>query len=111
MRSAKPQSHRTRPHIMRASFSRLAAVAALAVLPAFAGAQQRSPIFTKADMDTTCAACSDFYEYANGGWLRSHQNAIPADRTSISSFSTLSEHNTDVAHKVMQDDSAAVASG
>jgi putative endopeptidase len=74
-------------------------------------AQQRSPVFNKADMDTTCAACTDFYEYANGGWLKAHQNAIPADRTSISSFSTLTEQNTDVAHKVMEDDSAAVKSG
>ncbi|HEX4683568.1 MAG TPA: M13 family metallopeptidase [Gemmatimonadaceae bacterium] len=96
---------------MRASLTRLAAAAALAVLPSFAGAQQRTPIFNKADMDTTCAACSDFYEYANGGWLKSHQNAIPADRTSISSFSSLSEHNTDVAHGIMQDDSAAVKAG
>src|SRR6185503_10713818 len=99
---------------MRATFSRLAAVAAIFALPAMptlASAQQRSPVFNKADMDTTCAACTDFYEYANGGWLKAHQNAIPADRSSISSFSTLSEHNTDVAHKVMQDDSAAVKSG
>src|SRR5581483_5440608 len=54
---------------------------------------------------------TDFYEYANGGWLKTHRDSIPASRTSISSFGTLGDHNTDVAHKVMQDDSADVRNG
>ena len=91
---------------MRQPIVALVILAATAAAPVVAGAQQTAPIFNRADMDTTCAACTDFYEYANGGWLKNA--TIPPSRTSVSSFSTLSEHNTDVAHEVMQDDSAAV---
>ena len=31
----------------------------------------------RANLDTTCAACTDFYTFANGGWLKS--TTIPAD--------------------------------
>src|SRR6185312_12584594 len=79
------------------------------LLPAGAIRAQDARLVNPANMDTTCAACTDFYEYANGGWLKTA--TIPPTRTSVSSFSTLSDHNTDVAHKVMQDDSAAVARG
>jgi putative endopeptidase len=92
----------------------LTALAVALLLPAGVMRAQQSQdarLVNKANMDTTCAPCTDFYEYANGGWLKSHENAIPADKTSISSFGTLGDHNTEVAHKVIQDDSAAVKSG
>jgi putative endopeptidase len=95
---------------MKSFLTRAVALTAIILLPAaIAGAQQTSPIFNKADMDTTCSACTDFYEYANGGWLK--HATIPPSQTSVSSFSTLSEHNMAVAHKIMQDDSVAVVTG
>ncbi len=89
----------------------IAAAVAASLVPLVAHAQQDTKLVNKAYMDTTCAACTDFYEFANGNWIKTHQDAIPADRTSISSFGTLGDHNTEVAHKVLQDDSAAVKSG
>src|SRR6185437_1071812 len=63
------------------------------LLPAGAIRAQDARLVNPANMDTTCAACTDFYEYANGGWLKTA--TIPPTRTSVSSFSTLSDHNTD----------------
>jgi len=95
---------------MRSVLSRSTLLALTLLLPAgVLSAQQDSRLVDPANMDTTCAACTDFYEYANGGWLKTAK--IPPTRTGISSFSTLGDHNTDVAHKVMQDDSAAVRNG
>jgi putative endopeptidase len=84
---------------------------ALVFAPVFsaAHAQQTSHVFDRANMDTTCAACSDFYEYANGGWLRTAK--IPPSQTSLSSFGALNDRNRDVAHQIVSDDSAAVKRG
>ena len=60
-------------------------------------------------MDTTCSACSDFFDYANGGWLRTAK--IPASRTGIGSFSGLSDSNQAVVHRILEDDAAAVRAG
>ena len=94
---------------MRSALTRFTLALAVLVPAGTTHAQQDARLVNPANMDTTCAACTNFYEYANGGWLKTA--TIPPTRTSVSSFSTLSDHNTDVAHKVMQDDSAAVARG
>src|SRR5215831_18982951 len=62
----------------------------------------------RANMDTTCSACSDFFEYANGGWLRTAK--IPANKTSLGSFGLLSDKNEVVVHAVLEDDAAAIRS-
>src|SRR5690349_9322681 len=67
-----------------ASSRRLPAPPQLIALPAAA----QSPIpksIDRANMDTTCSACTDFFEYANGIWLRTAR--IPASKTSLGSFS------------------------
>jgi putative endopeptidase len=87
----------------------LAALALVVGAAQLTAAQQTSHVFDRANMDTTCAACSDFYEYANGGWLKTA--VIPATQTGLSSFGTLGNKNRDVAHSIVSDDSAAVKSG
>ena len=62
----------------------------------------------RANMDTTCSACSDFFSYANGAWLRTAQ--IPASKTSLGSFGILSDRNEAVVHRILDDDAAAVRS-
>jgi putative endopeptidase len=44
-----------------------------------------------ANRDATCPACRDFYQYANGGWLRSHP--IPGDKSTWSHWDQLDEDN------------------
>ena len=58
-------------------FLRLAGLLA-AIAPSVAVAQraQTKPL-DRANLDTTCAPCTDFYQFANGTWLRKH--TIPPD--------------------------------
>ena len=66
----------------------------------------QAPAIDRANMDTTCSACSDFFAYANGSWLRTAQ--IPASRTSLGSFGMLSDRNEAVVHRILDDDDIAV---
>ena len=52
-------------------------------------------------MDTTAKACQDFYQYANGNWLK--DNPIPADRSSWGTGSMVSERNLAVLHQILED--------
>jgi putative endopeptidase len=86
-------------------FCSLTVAAALA--PVDAGAQAPATVtIDRANMDTTCSACTDFFDYANGGWLRTAK--IPASKTSLGSFSLLSDRNEEAVHQILEDDAAAV---
>lgn len=54
----------------------------------------------RADLDTTCAPCKDFYQYANGGWLS--RNTIPPSQSSWGSFSILSESNQNALRGMLE---------
>jgi predicted metalloendopeptidase len=85
-------------------FFSLVVAAALAAVGA--GAQAPATVtIDRATMDTTCSACTDFYSYANGGWLRTAQ--IPAAKTSLGSFSLLGDRNEEAVHRILEDAAAA----
>lgn len=65
-------------------------------------------VIERANMDTTCSACSDFFDFANGGWLRTAK--IPANKMSLGSFGLLSDKNEAVVHAILEDDAAAIRS-
>jgi len=66
-----------------------------------------APALDRANLDTTCAACTDFYQFANGGWLK--RNTIPAAYPSYGSFRQLYDGNEGVLHQLLDRDAAAAA--
>jgi putative endopeptidase len=78
--------------------------AALFALAALLLAARPAPAITPGDMDPTASPCRDFYQYADGGWLKS--NPIPASFSRWGSFTVLADHNREVLKKVL-DDAAA----
>jgi predicted metalloendopeptidase len=55
----------------------------------------------RANMDTSCSACRDFYRYANGGWL--DRNPVPADRSSWSGYSEAADRTTQTLRALLED--------
>ena len=71
------------------------ALAFLVLIGGSAAAQNAVPIQTKpldpANLDRSVSACTDFYQFANGGWTKSHP--IPPAYPVWGSFAELSESN------------------
>src|ERR1017187_2095019 len=78
-----------------------------AAMPLAAQAQNHD--LDRANLDTTCAACKDFYQFANGGWLKT--TTIPAAYSSFGSFRELADRNEAQLHKILDADAAAVNAG
>jgi predicted metalloendopeptidase len=82
---------------LRIAAAALAACAlGLAVL-----AQSGGHGFDTSRMDTTVAACNDFYQFANGNWLKTTQ--IPAAFPSWGSFNVLNENNRNTLHEILEE--------
>ncbi len=63
-------------------------------------AWQTKPIDTQ-NMDFSVRPCDDFYQYANGNWLK--HNPIPPAYSSWGSFTELAERNDDILHQILED--------
>ncbi len=57
-----------------------------------------------ANFDSTVTPGTDFYHFANGGWIK--KNPIPADQIRWGSFSILNENNKKNLHQIVDDASA-----
>ena len=57
--------------------------------------------FDKSRMDETVSACNDFYQYANGNWLKATE--IPAAFSSWGSFNVLAENNRKTLHDILEE--------
>jgi predicted metalloendopeptidase len=77
---------------------RLAALAAGIALVGASGL--RSGIDLSA-IDRSCSACVDFYQFADGHWLKTTK--MPADKSYFGAFDTLADHNIDVLHGILND--------
>jgi predicted metalloendopeptidase len=56
--------------------------------------------YDRAGLDTTTAACTDFYQYAVGGWLAA--NPIPAAYPSWGIDNVLTEKNRDMLREILE---------
>ena len=57
--------------------------------------------FDVSNMDTTVSACENFFQYANGGWVR--KNPIPAAYASWGRFNELSDRNQQQLQQILED--------
>ena len=53
-----------------------------------------------ADMDRSANACGDFYEYADGGWLK--RNPVPPEYSTWGSFNELEEKNREALRTILE---------
>lgn len=56
--------------------------------------------FDTSRMDTSVEACTDFYQFANGSWLKNTK--IPAEYSSWGSFTIVYENNQNVLKQVVE---------
>ena len=64
-------------------------------------ASQRSTFFDKSGMDTTVTPGDDFFQYANGSWMKNTE--IPASQTGWGSFYTLYDDNQKILKNILDD--------
>jgi putative endopeptidase len=57
--------------------------------------------FDLANMDKSTSACTDFYQYSNGAWLKNTE--IPAAYSSWGSFNVLAENNRKTLHDILEE--------
>src|SRR5262249_33884620 len=104
---------------MSTRFTVLQLLTAGFVLAAPAAAQQTAAVpaskassnkaLDRANLDTTCAACTDFYTFANGGWLK--RTTITAKYGEWGAFDQLQDGNEAIVREIVEAADRDVKSG
>jgi len=84
---------------MTSRFLPLAAAITLALSFSVAATSNQRGL-DKANFDTSTAACADFYQFANGNWMKN--NPIPDAYSSWGMMNELSERNLDVLKQILE---------
>src|SRR5205085_4640425 len=72
-----------------------------AVAGARAAATESLPGFDISSIDRSASACTDFNQFANGGWVA--KNPIPPAYSRWSRFEQLSDQNQEALHQILED--------
>lgn len=84
---------------MRKIYFRL--LTAFAVLSSLTGVTlAQSKAFDTSRMDTTVEACTDFFQYANGTWLKNTE--IPATESRWGTFNMLADNNNAILRDILE---------
>ncbi len=84
---------------MRTNYFRL--MTTLVVLMSiYTSAMAQSSGFDTSRLDRSADACEDFFQFANGTWVKNTQ--IPPSQSRWGSFNILSENNRDVLHEILE---------
>lgn len=79
------------------SFVAVALLLAMGVITVFG---QNGHAFDVANLDKNTSACADFFQYANGGWLKA--NPIPAAYPAWGVANILNEKNRDMLREILE---------
>lgn len=84
---------------MRTSF--LSSIAAITMIVSICnGAFAQSSGFDTSRMDRSADACDDFFQFANGTWIKNTE--IPPSQSGWGTFNMLAESNRDVSHDILE---------
>jgi putative endopeptidase len=61
------------------------------------------------DFDRSVSPCTDFYKFADGGWLKN--NPIPPDRPNWGALDVVRQHNEDILHQILEEAAKDPAKG
>src|SRR6476661_4203875 len=64
------------------------------------GAMAQTKAFDVSRMDTTADACDDFFQFANGNWVKS--TPIPPSQSRWGSFNIIADNNRDLSHNILE---------
>ncbi len=85
--------------LLVAAFGTGAAGLAAQATPKQQSSRATNHALDRANLDTACAACDDFYTFANGGWLKTAK--IPPAYPSYGSFEALYDRNEAILHGIL----------
>ncbi len=73
----------------------------------YSSAMAQTVAFDTTRMDTSVDACTDFFQYANGGWVK--RTEIPAAYSRWGSFNILGENNNNALREILDADAKITA--
>ncbi|MDE3180679.1 MAG: M13 family metallopeptidase, partial [Acidobacteriota bacterium] len=90
--------------LSRRSYARIVSRLVPAQTAASSGAYKGGKGFDLSNLDTKAKPCTNFYQYADGGWMA--KNPIPPAYPWWTTFSELAERNRDILRGILEKDAA-----